>query len=59
MISPDSIFASRLREQFQPAILNRTDSDACDHLLRIRSARMEGPTTFCFCFVFTQCAYSV
>ena len=56
VISPHSIFASLLREQFQPAIFKRVDNDACDHPLRIRSARMEGPTTFRF--VFTEWAYT-
>ena len=51
VIRPDSIFASLLREQFQPAIFKRVDSDSCDHPLRIRSARMEGPPTFCLCLV--------
>ena len=59
VIRPHSIFASLLREQFQPAIFNRADSDACDHPLRIRSARMEGPTMFCFCLVFTEWVYTV
>jgi hypothetical protein len=38
VISPHSIFASLLREQFQPAIFKRVDNDACDRPLRIRSA---------------------
>jgi hypothetical protein len=37
----------------------RADNDACDHPLRIRSARMEGPTMFCFCLVFTEWVYTV